>query len=135
MISREQVALVYKYAREQAHLHEELRDLGNQALLRRLDVPERTVAESHMCSWLTRRRCTFPSVPKDNSTDLSLDLEDVQTHPRAMLHPEPEIASTSAPVSDNQTEDSPSLGQHIGTESVSLLGTTNYSNDMIIDLH
>ena len=123
MISRDQVALVYKYSREQAHLQEELRDLGNQALLRRLrDVPVRTVAESHMCSWLTRRRCTYRSVPKDNSTDLSTDLEDVHTVSRAMLNSEPEIAS--APVSDNQTEDSPSLGQHIGTESVSLLGTT-----------
>ena len=122
MISRDQVALVYKYSREQAHLQEELKDLGNQAFLRRLDVPVRTVAESHMCSWLTRRRCTYRSVPGDNSTDLSKDLEDEHTVSRAMLHSEPEIAS--APVSDNQTEDSPSLGQHIGTESVSLLGTT-----------
>ena len=110
MISREQVALVYNYAREQAHLREELQELGNQALLRRLDVPERTVAESHMCSWLTRRRCTFPL---DNPTAVSSDEQFVHIQSPAALHREPEVllpalGIASAPVTDNQLEDLPS---------------------------
>ncbi|KAL5254974.1 hypothetical protein ACHWQZ_G014433 [Mnemiopsis leidyi] len=123
MISREQVALVYNYAQEQALLQEQLKDLGNEALLRRLDVPDRTAAQSSMRSWLTRRRREHPLTPVDSNPILSSEGQDVQTHPAAVLQPDPRVlqpapGTTSVPDSDYQAEDMPSLGRHNGTESI-----------------
>ena len=57
MLSPDKVDRVYRRVRESRKLHSDLKDFGRDAMERSLvDRPCKTEAESHMCTWLRRRR-------------------------------------------------------------------------------
>ena len=72
MLGRDKIALVRKFSKDQAALQEQLKDLGRDPMLKRLDVPE-NCAESKMSAWLRRRQVNQQPAPADDWNQEELD--------------------------------------------------------------
>ena len=72
MLGRDKIALVQKFSKDQAALQEQLKDLGRNPMLKRLDVPE-NCAESKMSAWLRRRQVNQQPAPAANRNQVELE--------------------------------------------------------------
>ena len=105
MLGRDKIALVYQFSKDQAALQEQLKDIGRNPMLKRLDVPEKSCAESKMTSWL-RRKHNQQKAPADNQVELEpvvnirLEANPRQT-PGPARAPDPDNLETEDPPSDD----------------------------------